>query len=201
MNPALPKRRGLYERKSGVNLPNRLTILRIALTVVFLFFLFADGIIYKILAFFTFLTAALTDFFDGYIAKKYNLVSDFGRLMDPIADKVLTISAFLAFVEMDLIPAWMVVIIIFREFVVTGMRLMALQKHQVIEATIGGRHKTVSQMFAIFVILIFIILREFGNSHDHFKTTILILMMITVMLTLVSGVSFFIRNRKIIRAK
>lgn len=190
-----------------MNLPNKLTILRIALTVVFLFFLFAHGIIYKLLAFFTFLTAALTDFFDGYIAKKYNMISDFGRLMDPIADKILTISAFLAFVEMGLIHAWMVIVIIFREFVVTGMRLLALQKNQVIEATLCGKHKTVSQMTAIFIILIFLIFREVGESLEFwtqpfqsaFMNVIFVLMLITVILTVVSGTSFFLRNRKIIR--
>jgi len=189
-----------------MNLPNRLTILRIVLTVVFLFFLFANGIIYKILAFVTFLIAAFTDFLDGYIAKKYNMTSDFGRLMDPIADKILTISAFLAFVEMGLIHAWMVIVIIFREFVVTGMRLMALQKNQVIEATLCGKHKTVSQMTAIFIILIFLIFREVGESLEFwtqpfqraFMNVIFVLMLITVILTVVSGTSFFLRNRKII---
>ena len=188
-----------------MNLPNKLTISRIALTVIFLFFLFAHGPAYKILALFTFIIAALTDFLDGYIAKKYNLISDFGRLMDPIADKVLTLSAFLAFVEMSLIPAWMVVIIILREFVVTGMRLLALQKHKVIEATLAGKHKTVSQITAIFIILIFIILREFGESLEFwtpkaencFEAAILLLMSLTVIFTLISGTSFFIRNRKI----
>lgn len=180
-----------------MNLPNKLTILRIALTAVFLFFLFAHGAVYKILAFLTFLIAALTDFFDGYLAKKYNIISDFGRLMDPIADKVLTISAFLAFVEMRLIPAWMVVIIILREFIVTGMRLMALQKHEVIEATLGGKHKTVSQIAAIFIILLFLVFREFGRPFP--EGIILILMTITAILTIISGASFFLRNRRIIR--
>jgi CDP-diacylglycerol--glycerol-3-phosphate 3-phosphatidyltransferase len=176
------------------------------LTVFFLFFLFAHGAVYKILAFLTFLIAASTDFFDGYVAKRYNMVSDFGRLMDPIADKVLTVSAFLAFVEMGLVQAWMVVVIILREFVVTGMRLMALQKHKVIEATIGGKHKTVSQITAIFIILLFIIFREFGESLEfwtprsqiHFTRLISGLMFITVVLTIISGFSFFLRNKAII---
>ncbi|MFH0839581.1 MAG: CDP-diacylglycerol--glycerol-3-phosphate 3-phosphatidyltransferase [Candidatus Omnitrophota bacterium] len=181
---------------ADMNLPNKLTILRMVLAVVFLFFLFAHGAIYKILAFLTFLIAALSDFFDGYIAKKYNMISDFGRLMDPIADKVLVIAAFLAFVEMDIVPAWMVVIIIFREFVVTGMRLLALQKREVIEATMGGKHKTVSQMASIFIILLFIIFREFGRPFP--EGIILVLMAITVILTIISGTSFFLRNRGII---
>ena len=189
-----------------MNLPNKLTISRMILTVIFLFFLFGHGAIYKVLAFFTFLIAAITDFLDGYIAKKYNQISDFGKLMDPIADKILTISAFLAFVEMGFVPAWMVVVIIFREFVVTGMRFMALQKHEVIEATWCGKHKTVSQITAIFIILLFIVFREFGESlkfwtpefQNFFNGIILGLMSITVILTIISGISFFMRNKKVI---
>lgn len=192
-----------------MNLPNKLTLLRIALTVVFLFVLFAHGLAYKILALLIFAIAALTDFLDGYIAKRSGLISDFGRFMDPIADKILTLAAFLAFVEMGLLPAWMVVIIIFREFIITGMRLMGLRKSKVIEATLAGKHKTVSQMFAIFTILVFIILREIGYSLEfwtsnfqyYFEMTIFYLMFITVVLTLISGASFFIRNKEILYEK
>lgn len=185
-----------------MNLPNKLTLSRIVLTVVFLFFLFAHGVVYKIIALIIFIIAAFTDFLDGHIAKKHNLISDFGRFMDPIADKILTLAAFLAFVEMGLVPAWMVIIIIFREFIITGIRLMALRKDRIIEATLGGKHKTASQMFAIFAILIFIILREVGYSLEfwmpkseyYFEMTIFCLMFITVVLTLISGASFFVRN-------
>lgn len=190
-----------------MNLPNKLTLSRIALTIVFLFFLFAHGVTYKIFALLIFAIAAFTDFLDGYIAKRFNLVSDFGKFMDPIADKILTLAAFLAFVEMGLVTAWMVIIIIFREFIITGLRLMALRKNRVIEATLAGKHKTASQMFAIFMILIFIILREIGyslefwtaNFQNSFKLAIFCLMFVTVLLTLISGASFFMRNRDIFR--
>lgn len=192
-----------------MNLPNKLTISRIILTVVFLFFLFAHGMAFKIAALGIFIIAALTDYLDGYIAKKRGLVSDFGRFMDPIADKILVLSAFLAFVEMGLIPAWMVIIIIFRESIITGIRLMALKKNKVIEASLAGKHKTVSQMVAIFTILIFIILREFGyhlqfwtpRSQYHLELAIFILMFITVVLTVISGTSIFIRNKEIFRER
>ncbi len=192
-----------------MNLPNKLTLLRIALTVVFMFFLFAHGVIYKILAFVIFAIAAFTDFLDGYVAKRYGLTSDFGRFMDPVADKILVLAAFLAFVEMKLVPAWIVAIIIFREFVVTGLRLMALRKNRVIEATFAGKHKTVSQMSAIFIILIFIIMREIGYFLEFwtsqfqysFETAIFYLMFITVVLTLISGVSFFIRNKDVLKGR
>lgn len=187
-----------------MNIANKLTISRILLTFVFMFFLFSKGLSFKILALATFIAAGLTDFFDGYLAKKRNEISDFGRLMDPIADKVLVIAAFLAFVEMKLVPAWIIVVIIFREFIITGLRLVALAKGKVIEAGTGGKHKTVSQMFSIYVILLFIIFRESGTSVFGFwsesierlsKNIIFGLMLITAALTLASGISYLIKNR------
>jgi CDP-diacylglycerol--glycerol-3-phosphate 3-phosphatidyltransferase len=171
-----------------------------------MFFLFGHGVIYKILAFTSFAIAAFTDFLDGYIAKKYGLISDFGKFMDPIADKILILAAFLGFVEMGLVPAWMVIVIIFREFIITGLRLMALRKDKVIEATLAGKHKTVSQMFAIFVILTFIIFREISRVlkywtptiQYYFEIGIFFLMFITVVLTLISGITFLTRNRRLI---
>lgn len=188
-----------------MNIANKLTISRICLTFVFMFFLFSKGLPAKILALAMFIIAGLTDFLDGYLAKKRNEISDFGRLMDPIADKVLVIAAFLAFVEMKLIPAWIVVIIIFREFIITGLRLIALAKGEVIEAEMGGKHKTVSQMFSIYVILLFIIFREMGTSVFGFwsesieymsKSTIFALMLITAGFTLISGISYLVKNRR-----
>lgn len=196
----------VYFEVANMNLPNKLTLLRIALTIVFLFFLFAHGAAYKVLALIIFAIAAFTDFLDGHIAKKQGLISDFGKFMDPIADKILVLAAFLAFVEMGLVAAWMVIVIIFRESIITGLRLMALRKNTFIEATLAGKHKTASQMFAIFMILIFILLREIGYSLEFwtpqfqysFEITIFCLMFITVVLTLISGASFFIRNKDIL---
>ena len=125
--------------------------------------------------------------------------------MDPIADKVLVIAAFLAFVEMKLIPAWIVVIIIFREFIITGLRLIALVKGEVIEAEMAGKHKTISQMLSIYAILFFIIFRESGTSVFGFwneglehlwKNIIFSFMLITAFLTLISGISFLIKNKR-----
>ena len=187
-----------------MNLPNKLTIFRIFLVAVFMFFVFSKGVAMKSLALITFLAASFTDILDGYIAKKYNMVTDFGRLMDPIADKILVLSAFLAFVEMELIPAWMVVVIIFRDIIVTGLRMAALAKGKVISADESGKHKMVSQVFAILVILFFLIFREAGIKVFHFwsapteriyKDAIFILMSITTLLTLISGMSYLIRNK------
>ena len=190
-----------------MNLPNKLTILRIILVVVFMFLLFSAGVIAKTLALITFLIASLTDFLDGYIAKKNNMVTDFGKLMDPIADKILILAAFLAFVEMELIPAWMVVIIMFREVAVTGLRISALARGKVIAADDGGKHKMVSQVLVVMVVLVFLILREagikfFGPSWSDsveriYKNAIFFLMLITTVLTLISGMSYLIKNREV----
>jgi CDP-diacylglycerol---glycerol-3-phosphate 3-phosphatidyltransferase len=170
-----------------------------------MFFLFSKGLTFKILALVVFAIATWTDFLDGYLAKKRNEVTDFGRLMDPIADKVLVISAFLAFVEMKLIPAWIVVIIILREFIITGLRLIAFARGEVIEAEMAGKHKTVSQMMSIYVILFFIVFREsslsilgFWNKGLEYilKDIIFYMMIITAILTLVSGISYLVKNEK-----
>jgi CDP-diacylglycerol--glycerol-3-phosphate 3-phosphatidyltransferase len=189
-----------------MNLPNKLTLLRIVLAFVFMWFLFMHGVVWKVLALVTFLTAALTDFFDGYLAKKYNMTSDFGKMMDPVADKVLTLAAFLAFVEMELIPAWMVVIIVAREMLITGLRMARVVKmNDVLVADRGGKNKTVSQIVSISVILIFVLLKEIGPGKLAFWTPsaeewgmriIFFLMLITVAFTISSGVSYIVTNRK-----
>ncbi|MBN1353122.1 MAG: CDP-diacylglycerol--glycerol-3-phosphate 3-phosphatidyltransferase [Candidatus Omnitrophica bacterium] len=187
-----------------MNIANKLTISRIFLTFVFMIFLFFKGPVFKVLALLTFMLASWTDFLDGFLAKKRNEISVFGKFMDPIADKVLVISAFLAFVEMKLVPAWIIVIVVSREFIITGLRLIALAKGEIIEAAIAGKHKTVSQMLSIYVILLFIIFREVGNNifkfwspgTDHlFKNVIFFMMVITALLTLISGMSYIIKNK------
>jgi len=188
-----------------MNLPNKLTLSRVVLTAVFLVLLFAHGLVYKLSAVLVFSVAALTDFLDGFIARNNNLVSDFGKFMDPIADKILILAAFLAFVEMKLVPAWMVIIIIFREFMITGLRIVALKKNRVIEATLAGKHKTVSQLMTVFIILVFICLREVGftwefwtpDLESYYLGAILFLMSVTVLLTLVSGFSIAARHMRI----
>jgi len=132
-------------------------------------FLFLHWPYAKLCALFIFIAASLTDYYDGKIAKKYNIVTDFGRLMDPIADKILALAAFLAFVELKIIPAWMVVIIIFRELIITGMRLTLLGKKKVIPATKAGKHKTVSQMVSIFVILTYLTIKQLGEYVFKFS--------------------------------
>ncbi|MFH1790805.1 MAG: CDP-diacylglycerol--glycerol-3-phosphate 3-phosphatidyltransferase [Candidatus Omnitrophota bacterium] len=194
-----------------MTLANKLTVLRIVMAFVFIVCLFAQGIIAKCLALAVFIAAALTDYLDGYLAKKRNEITDFGMIMDPIADKVLTLSAFIGFVEMGIVPAWMVVIIISRELIVTGIRIAAFAGGRVIAAGKGGKHKTVFQIFSILTILVFIVFKEAGVSVCRFwnpafeywyRQGIFILMIITVLLTVISGISYlragknFFDNRK-----
>lgn len=192
-----------------MNLPNKLTISRILLTFLFIFFIFQKGLIAIVLATVTFILASLTDFYDGYLAKKYHLVSDFGKLMDPIADKFLILAAFLSFVSMQIVHAWIVLLILGREIMITGLRLYALTKGKVLAAERGGKHKTVSQIVAIFAILGFLIFKESISLYSNWSTTLQfwwhlaidILMLIVVTLTLISGVSYLWNNRKLIHVQ
>jgi CDP-diacylglycerol--glycerol-3-phosphate 3-phosphatidyltransferase len=189
-----------------MNLANRLTMLRILLTFLFMIVFSLQGLWFKVAALIIFSAAALSDFLDGMIAKKRNMVTDFGRLMDPIADKILVLAAFAAFLEMQLFEAWMFVIIVSREILITSLRLFALNKGRILSAVRAGKHKTVSQMAAIFYILIFVVVKESVKSYsvwnpvweEFFRKSINILMLITVGLTLYSGLSYLWENRKII---
>ena len=192
-----------------MNLPNKLTISRIVLTFVFMFFLFCGWSFAKYLALLTFIAACLTDYYDGRIARKRNMVTNFGKLIDPIADKILVLAAFLAFVELKILPAWMVVLIVLREFIITGVRLLAVSWGKVLAAQKEGKHKTVFQMVAIFSILIFLAFRETLNRFFNlwnlsfeilFKRTIFVLMLITVVLTVGSGLLYLWRNREVLNA-
>lgn len=189
-----------------MNLANRLTMLRILLTFVFMFFLFCHGLWFKVLSLVVFTLAALSDLFDGIIAQRRNMVTDFGRLMDPIADKILVLAAFAAFVQLQLIDAWMFVIIVSREILITSLRLFALNKGKVLSAGRAGKHKTVLQMSVIFAILGFILSKEIVLQYytwnpgweKVFRQGIFFLMLITVGLTLYSGLSYLWENRKVI---
>ncbi len=189
-----------------MNIANKLTVSRIVLTFVFMFFLFCHGLWAKIASLVIFLIAALSDFLDGMIAHRRNMVTDFGRLMDPIADKILVLAALAAFVQMQIIEGWMLVIIVAREILITSLRLFALNKGKVLSATKVGKHKTVSQMLVIFSILGFIVTKEVMLTYytwnpsweKAFRQGIYVLMIVTVTLTLYSGLSYLWENRKVI---
>jgi CDP-diacylglycerol---glycerol-3-phosphate 3-phosphatidyltransferase len=147
----------------GMNLPNKLTVARLVLTVLFLALFFGKFRYGDTLALFIFAVASLTDYFDGKIARRDNLITNFGILMDPLADKILICSAFIAFVGRGLIPAWMVVIIVARELAITGLRLLASTKNLVIAAERYGKHKTISQIVATIAILVLVSYPEWGG--------------------------------------
>jgi CDP-diacylglycerol--glycerol-3-phosphate 3-phosphatidyltransferase len=163
------------------------------------------GVWAKSAALLMFLAASLTDYYDGKIARRTGQITNFGKLMDPIADKILMIAAFLAFVEQDLIPAWMVVVVIMRELFITGVRLVAVGRGVVLAAETGGKHKTVSQIAAIFLTLIFLLAKEAAVNVWNptfelwFKRLIFYMMLVVVCLTLTSAISFLKRNEKLLK--
>jgi len=191
-----------------MSLANTITCSRIALVFPFMVLVFLQGWVYQVLAFGVFLVASLTDLWDGQVARSRGEVSNFGRLMDPIADKVLILAAFLAFMQLKVIVAWMVVLIVARELIVTGVRLWAASRGRVLSAGRGGKHKTVLQTITILTILAFLVFRSLDNRfawvslewvHEVSGIVIFWLMFATVFLTLSSGVIYMKRDWESIR--
>jgi CDP-diacylglycerol--glycerol-3-phosphate 3-phosphatidyltransferase len=137
-----------------MNLPNKLTISRFLLTVAFLAVLFSRVNYHETLALVLFIAAGITDLLDGSIARRRKLITNFGILMDPLADKIMVCSAFIAFVGVNWLAAWMAVVVVAREFAITGLRLLAASKNVVLAAERFGKHKTISQMTAIISIFV-----------------------------------------------
>ena len=137
-----------------MNLPNKLTLSRFGLTVAFLVVMFSGMPLYETIALALFVAAGISDFLDGQIARRRNLITNFGILMDPLADKIMVCSAFIAFVELGWFPAWMTVIIVARELAITGLRLLAASKNVVLAAEGYGKHKTISQIVAVIAIFV-----------------------------------------------
>lgn len=187
-----------------MTLPTQLTVLRIVLTGLIMSLLFVPGLLAKVSALFLFALAALTDWLDGYLARRLNQVTALGILLDPIADKVLVLGVLVAFVQLRVVPAWMMLVILARELLITGVRLYAATRHVVLSAAKEGKHKTVSQMVAIILILTAFVVREAFAGHppaalDQLMTQgIAWALWITVGLTIISGASFFWRHREIL---
>ncbi|KAF5030076.1 CDP-diacylglycerol--glycerol-3-phosphate 3-phosphatidyltransferase [bioreactor metagenome] len=178
-----------------MNLPNKLTVLRVLAIPLFLFFLYVTKGVFRFLPLLIFIAAAVTDAIDGYIARRDNLVTDFGKFMDPLADKLLTASAFIAFVEMGYMSAWVVVLIISREFLVSGFRTLAASKGVTIAANPWGKIKTVFQMILIVVVLF--------NYTGYFAFTngwVNPLVAVVVLLTVTSGATYIYENMNVIKA-
>ena len=186
-----------------MSLPNFLTLSRIFLTIIFAALLYQNSLLATVLAALVFTAAALTDYYDGKIAKTRKLITDFGKIMDPIADKVLMLSAFYIFMQMGVVAAWMFGIIFLREVLVTVSRLVAARNGLVLAAERLGKIKTVLQIVSISFILLFLILEKsyfqaegWYRAEDIILTLIQCLMYVTVGVTLISGISYFKHNHK-----
>jgi len=200
-----------------MNLPNVLTTSRLGLAFVLMVLLGIDLPFMKTLALLVFAVAGITDYLDGYIARRQNITTPFGKLMDPLTDKVMVAAAFVSFVEIhvqrgthyvSLVPAWIVVIIISREFLVTGLRLLAVNHGEIIPAGTWGKHKTVWQIIAIIVILAGLsirhdflrnagekLLRDFDLAFSYIALGI---SAGVALITVVSGVMYFYQHRELL---
>lgn len=184
-----------------MNLPNKLTILRIIMVPFFVFFLLADFVPHRYLfALLLFCAASYTDHLDGKIARRDHLVTNFGKLMDPLADKILVMSALICLVKLDLASTVCVILIMLREFSVTSIRLLAVEQGRVIAANNWGKAKTVSQMVAIIAILFFQYLGGFlPQLLPGFTLTGQVLIWIATLLAVLSGIIYFKDNADVLK--
>ncbi len=175
-----------------MNTPNKLTLLRVILIPFFVVFMLTPlgGTAGKWIALGIFVIASLTDTLDGYLARRDNLVTNFGKFMDPLADKLLVCSAMICLVEMDRLPAWIVIIIIGREFIISGFRLIASDNGIVIAASYWGKFKTVSQM-----VMIILLIADLGGG---FAAAEQIFIYLALVLTVVSLIDYLWKNRQVI---
>ena len=174
-----------------MNLPNKLTMFRVILIPFFVVFLLVDITpVDKWIALAVFIIASLTDMLDGKIARKYNLVTNFGKFMDPLADKLLVCSAMICLVELARIPAWVVIIIIAREFIISGFRLVASDNGVVIAASYWGKFKTVFQMLMICLMI---------ADLEPLTLVTQIIMWVALALTVVSLVDYLMKNKSVMK--
>jgi CDP-diacylglycerol--glycerol-3-phosphate 3-phosphatidyltransferase len=196
-------------RPLQMNLPNKLTLSRFVLTVAFLPIMFSNLPYHETIALVLFCAAGISDFLDGTIARRRKLITNFGILMDPLADKIMVCSAFIAFVGLGWIPAWMVVIVVARELAITGLRLLAASKNVVLAAEGYGKHKTISQIVAIISILVLNSYKQWGVVGSavfgfHVFSNVAwvtwftpLSVWVAVMLTFISGWLYLWRNRSL----
>ena len=189
-----------------MNLPNKLTVFRVILIVPFVLLLLGGhsewGWFHTIfggimaytdyIALVIFIVASLTDMLDGKIARKYNLVTNFGKFMDPLADKLLVCSAMICLIDMDRIPAWIVIVIISREFIISGFRLVASDNHVVIAASYWGKFKTTFQMLMVIVLILNI-------QMPFFQILGVILTYVALILTVVSLIDYIVKNKDVLK--
>ena len=174
-----------------MNLPNKLTVVRMALVPFFVaaLLLSMTNASLKWVALALFVIASLTDFADGYIARKYNLITNFGKFMDPLADKILTISGMICLIELGRIPSWIVIIIVAREFIISGFRLVAAENGVVIAANYWGKFKTTFQMIMIILMIM---------NIPQLQILTNIVMWIALALTLISLWTYIMANKQVL---
>jgi CDP-diacylglycerol--glycerol-3-phosphate 3-phosphatidyltransferase len=178
-----------------MNLPNKLTILRVIMIPLFLLILLTNWLPdpqKRIIAVIIFALASFTDYLDGYIARKNNLVTNFGKFMDPLADKLLVTSALISLVELGDLSAWIAILIISREFIITGFRLIAASDGIVIAASWWGKIKTVSQMLMIIIVLLNI-------NTTLFNYLEYLLMGVVILFTIISCIDYIAKNIKVLK--
>ena len=176
------------------NIPNKLTMIRVILIPFFVFFLLTDvlGANGDYLALVIFIVASLTDMLDGKIARKYNLVTNFGKFMDPLADKLLVCSAMICLIQTGQLAAWIVVIIIAREFIISGFRLIASDNGVVIAASYWGKFKTTFQMLMVIVLIL-------NVQMPFFQILGKILTYAALILTVVSLIDYIVKNKDVLK--
>ncbi|WP_296115742.1 CDP-diacylglycerol--glycerol-3-phosphate 3-phosphatidyltransferase [uncultured Eubacterium sp.] len=184
-----------------MNLPNKLTIFRVILIPFFVFFLLTDvlGAAGDYLALVIFIVASLTDMLDGKIARKYNLVTNFGKFMDPLADKLLVCSAMICLVDLKLLPSWIVIIIIAREFIISGFRLIAAEHQIVIAASMWGKFKTTFQMSMIILLILNMNFDVYVAGVGIIHVLALIATYVALVLTVVSLIDYLCKNKAVLK--
>ncbi len=190
-----------------INLPNKLTLTRIILSPIFMAFLLVDNLVARYVALILFAVACLTDLWDGYLARKNGCETGFGRFMDPMADKLLVSLAFVSFVSLRVIPAWVVLTMITREIIILGLRMLVAYKGEVMRSSPLARWKTASQMVSAVLILIFLTAKSTlmarGIPEDvlpffEIGQILLALVLVAALLTVVSGLDYLYKNRSLI---
>ncbi|MBZ0183725.1 MAG: CDP-diacylglycerol--glycerol-3-phosphate 3-phosphatidyltransferase [Melioribacteraceae bacterium] len=189
-------------------LPNQLTVLRIILTPIFLYFFLSDDPVMIQISSVIFVIAAITDWYDGWLARKFNYITDWGKFLDPLADKILTLTAFYGFVVIDVIPFWMVIIIIIRDMGITLLRIFAEIKKKSFATSRSAQWKTFIQMFFLYYLLIIYTLRTIEPVYNwnpwlfdllFNQEIIYYIMLVITIFTLYTGIQYLVKNRKMIR--
>ncbi len=191
-----------------MTLPNQLTILRIILTPVFLYFFLSDNPLFIQISLAIYIVAALTDWYDGWLARKFNYITEWGKFWDPLADKILTSVVFIGFVIVGLLPLWMVILIIFRDLSVTLLRVYADSRGYTFRTTYYAKWKTMLQMIFLYYLLILYVAKNSIDIYNQYQSVIDILlnkdliyfvMLVITVITVHSGITYLLLNKSLIK--